>query len=277
MSDKSSVKRIVRASHDKENPYFMMLRATAQNKNLSYEARGLIAYLLSKPDDWEIMIEDLCQECGRGRVYRIIKDLLEDNYLERIYHRDEFGKIVYVEYVVHEQPFIENPQMAKPKVGKPKKANRTLHNTDEEKKKEDTNLAATPDIVTKNVPPYLIPVFTAVANHIFKLSDFASFTVEEVRRYRAIAQIARTKAGGKDTPADEIARLVACYAKYCNDNGYTAPQAQLKFTSGFGAYMETHKPRAAAPVRDLPPPAAPDMTPTHIPAYDDPNWSVRHD
>lgn len=136
MSEGASVKRIVRASHDKQNPYFMMLRSTAQNKNLSYEARGLIAYLLSKPDEWEIMIEDLCQECGRGRVYRIIKDLLEDNYLERIYHRDELGKIVYVEYVVHEQPFIENPQMANPKVGKPKVGNRTLHNTDGKKKKE---------------------------------------------------------------------------------------------------------------------------------------------
>lgn len=141
MTEQSSVRRIVRASHDSENPYFMMLRATAQNKALSYEARGLIAYLLSKPDDWEVMIEDLCQECGRGRVYRIIKDLLDAKYLERIYHRDDKGKIVYVEYVVHEQPFIENPKVDKPKMGKqkkgnPKVGNRTRHKRDSTHKRE---------------------------------------------------------------------------------------------------------------------------------------------
>lgn len=188
MSEKSSVKRIVRASHDTENPYFMMLRATAQHKALSYEARGLIAYLLSKPDDWEIMIEDLCQECGRGRVYRIIKDLLGAQYLQRIYHRDELGKIVYVEYVVHEQPFIENPEMANPKVDNPKVGNRTRHNKentqkkDREEKKETFTVLIQAWLETQKSPnkkPYSNETVRTSAKGLFDLG----ITREDVTAY----------------------------------------------------------------------------------------------
>lgn len=39
---------IIRAPHDKEHPAVEVVRTTAQNKALSYEALGMLTYLLSQ-------------------------------------------------------------------------------------------------------------------------------------------------------------------------------------------------------------------------------------
>jgi len=49
---------------------------------LSWEARGLLAYLLMKPDDWEIQLDDLVQ-AGPGtkdELRRIMTELEERGY-----------------------------------------------------------------------------------------------------------------------------------------------------------------------------------------------------
>lgn len=117
----TSEKRIHRAKHDTENPYYIASRDTAQDKLISYDALGMLNYILSKPDDWIVQPADLEREkCKRGKVYSILKELIGSNYIERIYHRDEKKRVVMVEYVAHERPFIEKPFPEKPKVAKPK-------------------------------------------------------------------------------------------------------------------------------------------------------------
>jgi hypothetical protein len=78
-----SERTIIRASHGKQNPYFQMLRTTAQDSRLSFESRGLIAYLLSKPDHWEINKDDLMREgdIGRTKMKRIIDELTQARYM----------------------------------------------------------------------------------------------------------------------------------------------------------------------------------------------------
>lgn len=52
---------------------------------LSWEARGLLAYLLTKPDDWEVQLDDLVQ-AGSGtkeEVRRILTELEERGYASR--------------------------------------------------------------------------------------------------------------------------------------------------------------------------------------------------
>jgi hypothetical protein len=94
---------IIRAKHKDE--YFRMQRKTAQDENLSFEARGMIAYLLSKPDDWEIQVHDLKQKCAKGRVYRILDELVENGYLEkRTKYRDDKGHWQWTPYRLHERP-----------------------------------------------------------------------------------------------------------------------------------------------------------------------------
>lgn len=95
---------IIKAVHDKDNPYFLMRRDTAQDTTLSWEARGVITYLLSKPCDWTIMICDLQQNCGRDKVYTILDDLGSHGYLEYVEERTSSGKFQDGFYRLYEVP-----------------------------------------------------------------------------------------------------------------------------------------------------------------------------
>lgn len=111
-------KFIRRADHSKENPYVMVRRDTLQDVRLSYEARGMLGYILSQPDDWRVEPSELINDhCGRDKVYRILKELIEAKYIEHERSQDKDGKIRWGDYVVHEsplRPFPEKPYTANP-------------------------------------------------------------------------------------------------------------------------------------------------------------------
>jgi hypothetical protein len=58
---------IIRSQRDRNNPYFLMRRDAAQEGRLSWEARGLLAYVLSKADNWKIRLGDLRKQGSSGR------------------------------------------------------------------------------------------------------------------------------------------------------------------------------------------------------------------
>lgn len=97
---------IIRALHDPQHPYFLVTRGVAQNHELSYEALGLLMFLLSKPDDWKIVPETLCRVgCGKNRVYKLLNELRDAGYI--VQERTEAAHDkppVWGERVVHEQP-----------------------------------------------------------------------------------------------------------------------------------------------------------------------------
>jgi len=105
---------IQRATHNAQNLYFSLRRATAQDTRLSFEARGMLIYLLSKPDDWQLQIADLMREgvLGRNRVYRLIKELIEARYIARTFTRDDKKHVQGVIYLVYEEPYTGNQETA---------------------------------------------------------------------------------------------------------------------------------------------------------------------
>jgi predicted transcriptional regulator len=88
---------IVRVQHDKDCPYLMVSKTTVQDTSISFEARGFLAFLLSKPDDWRIRPEELAKETklNRATIYRLIKKLREAGYINRvdIIKRNDSGTI----------------------------------------------------------------------------------------------------------------------------------------------------------------------------------------
>jgi hypothetical protein len=142
MTDKNV--KIRRAKHDKENPYYMARRATSQDRALSYEALGILHYILSKPDDWNIQPTDLERVgCKRNRVYRLLNELIDRQYMERIYERDAKGRVLSVEYVAHEKPLADSPlpaiqEMDIQEVDNPEMEKRHITEDREEHKKENT-------------------------------------------------------------------------------------------------------------------------------------------
>jgi predicted transcriptional regulator len=85
-----------------KTPYTSISRVLLQDPRLTFEARGLASYLLSKPDNWEIDVDALIREspAGRDAIYRIIKELCNEGYLIREKYRER-GKFKY-DYTLYE-------------------------------------------------------------------------------------------------------------------------------------------------------------------------------
>ncbi len=61
----------------------MIRRDAAADSRLSWKARGLLAYLLSLPDGWDIAVRDLVHRGpdGRDAVYTVLHGLKACGYL----------------------------------------------------------------------------------------------------------------------------------------------------------------------------------------------------
>lgn len=108
---------VLRVAHRKG--YTVVTNTLAQDRSLSWEARGVMLYLLSHADDWELRPVDLEQCCGRDKVYKILAELIKHRYICREDVRDKLGKRITVAYVIYEEPYPDSPDLAKPDLAKP--------------------------------------------------------------------------------------------------------------------------------------------------------------
>ena len=115
----SKVRRIYRSEHNSSNHFFILTRESMQDARLSFEARGVLAYLLSKPDDWILMPDDLARQgdIGKNKTYRIIKELMDYGYITRTMHRNEKKQIIRVDYQVFEKPLPQNQEVGLQETG----------------------------------------------------------------------------------------------------------------------------------------------------------------
>jgi hypothetical protein len=99
----AAVYRVARRS----SPFTQIDRKTLQDNSLTFEARGLLAYLLSKPDDWEVRPGVVANDGGIGRdkLQRIVSELIEARYMRRERVRDpETGVWLNSRTMVYERP-----------------------------------------------------------------------------------------------------------------------------------------------------------------------------
>lgn len=124
----------------KRNRYVIVDKTGLEDSRLSFKAKGLLAYLLSKPDNWEAQIEHLktVSKDGRDSVRTGLKELEDYGYLYRAPVKGEDGKIKYWERNVYETPELNpyhegEPQTDNPKVDKkPETDNPHVENPQEE-------------------------------------------------------------------------------------------------------------------------------------------------
>ena len=107
--------------------YFQMRKEPINDTRLSWKAKGIHAYLMSKPDDWQAWISDLVNRStdGEHAVRTGLQELLEHGYAEREQERDEQGVFGPVRWTIHEEPLGGFPQ-----AGKPDAENHHLTNND---------------------------------------------------------------------------------------------------------------------------------------------------
>lgn len=95
---------IIRKAHNNANPFAQISRKTLQDHELSWGARGLLAYLLSLPGDWRIRKTQLYRLCKNGKTLtcRIFQELIDRRYIKPIQLKDDKGQFYGWEYLVHE-------------------------------------------------------------------------------------------------------------------------------------------------------------------------------
>ena len=121
-----------RIHKDKSNPYVIMHKGFLNDLDISWRAKGVLAYLLSKPDDWQVQVKDITGHAvdGERSARSAIGELMEFGYMSKRVIR-ESGKFARFEYDVFEspelnpvfhyivrEPFCTNGQMVKSAGGK---------------------------------------------------------------------------------------------------------------------------------------------------------------
>jgi len=89
----------------KNKNYTTISNQLFKNKTISLKAKGLMAYLLSLPNDWNLSINGIvaCSKEGRRSIGNTIKELISAGYIERNQVRKN-GKFIGYDYFVFEQP-----------------------------------------------------------------------------------------------------------------------------------------------------------------------------
>jgi hypothetical protein len=82
------------AKKRKKNGFTQISNSVFEDERLSYRAKGVLGYLLSRPNNWKFNKTDLVRRSAEGRdaVYTAIEELKELNYLH-IYPNYENGKL----------------------------------------------------------------------------------------------------------------------------------------------------------------------------------------
>lgn len=81
-------------------------QSAVEDTRLSWAARGLLAYLLSRPDDWKVLVNDLRKRgnLGRDGIYALLRELRQAGYMRFEHNRDARGRIRGGTYIVSEVP-----------------------------------------------------------------------------------------------------------------------------------------------------------------------------
>ena len=106
------------------------------DESLSWKAKGLFAYLWSKPDDWDYRVTEVARHAtdGIGSTSTGVNELEQAGYLKRKQKNKNgvFGDSVWTlsEKPIFKKPITENPRSDNPITDKPYTENRKLLNTD---------------------------------------------------------------------------------------------------------------------------------------------------
>ena len=135
---------IIRAKREHD---FSIISNKVYDKNqLSWQAMGLLGYLLTKPDNWKVMVAELVnvtkdtkKPTGKEGVYNIIKELRDKGFI--VVKKNSDGS---TDYKVFDEP-IQKPNQAEPNQAEPNQAEPTLINTEYKQVLKYTNTPLPPN------------------------------------------------------------------------------------------------------------------------------------
>lgn len=126
---------IFRTVKNKENPYVMIDRRPIDNPELSFKAKGILTYLMSRPDGWEVSVADLFNHAkdGEDAIRSGLSELRDAGHMKYTQSRQQgriTGMLIEVFEVPNTSPHADFPDVEKPDVENPTQVLKTLSNTE---------------------------------------------------------------------------------------------------------------------------------------------------
>ncbi|WP_410973770.1 DnaD domain-containing protein [Bacillus paranthracis] len=139
---------------NKDKSYTTINNTGLKDTRLSWKAKGILAYILTLPDDWIFYMEEVTKHSkdGIASLKAGMKELKECGYVKRFPIKGEDGKISKWETIIYEvpqveKPLVENQLVEKPSVENLPVENQPLLNTKElSTNKQNTNIQSSSSI-----------------------------------------------------------------------------------------------------------------------------------
>jgi hypothetical protein len=133
----------------KDANYFAASNEPFNDERLSWEARGLMGYLLSKPNDWKVQQKDIMNkgQAGERKVKRMLAELRKAGYMNRIRVTLEHNKFDWITEV-YESPS-QNPSPSA-KIIKSKSQYDVLHSLEKPLTGKRTDIVSTDLLSTES-------------------------------------------------------------------------------------------------------------------------------
>ena len=95
---------------NKDKNYTTINNTGLKDTRLSWKAKGILAYILTLPDDWIFYMEEVTKHSkdGIASLKAGMKELKECGYVKRFPIKGEDGKISKWEMIIYEVPQVEN-------------------------------------------------------------------------------------------------------------------------------------------------------------------------
>lgn len=231
----------IRRGKRPDTRFYTLNKDISEDTRLSWAARGMLIFLLGKPDNWTVSVAHLIKQTAdsqrpssRDAVRGIISELVEAGYMKADTARSENGKFRGMDYVVSESPETDNPSPEDPQQPEPEKPSpdeplpdnpplinndhhQVLINPTSTESSASQNCAADDGVSAPDVLPkqkQLTPErITDVAWERFTVAYQDRYGVPPVRNARINSQMKKlVECLGKEAPA------VACfYVRSVND------------------------------------------------------------
>lgn len=90
----------------RDNPFVQVDKNVVMDNRLSWKAKGILMYLLSRPVDWQVYEKEVIRHAqdGRDSVRSGINELIEVGYVTREEKRNHLGQFRGYNYQVYEEP-----------------------------------------------------------------------------------------------------------------------------------------------------------------------------
>lgn len=96
----------IRTEKNRNNPYVMINKTALDDEKLSWKAKGIWCYLMSKPDGWKCQVEDLKKHSkdGTDSVKAGLRELREHGYMIKRPIKNDKNIIIEWEEILFEVP-----------------------------------------------------------------------------------------------------------------------------------------------------------------------------